>query len=108
MNISCAFCNSLYTNGTVEGSLTETNPVTFECGSYLDFELQVNQTEECKTKTEERFKIKTNVNPSEYIMGMKSLDDLDFSIGIKSPDLSAERFNAYQKNVKGLIDKLGN
>jgi len=107
MNISCTNCNSLYTNGTIEGSLTETNPLTFECGSYLDLELRVIQTEECKTKTEERFEIKTKVNPNEYIMGMKSLDDRDFSIGIKVPDLSAERFNAYQKNVQGLIDKLG-
>jgi hypothetical protein len=107
MNISCIFCNSLYKNGTTEGSLTETNPLTFECGTYLDFELVSKQTEECKKKTEERFEIKTKVNPCDYIMGMKSLDDMDFSIGIKAPDLSAERFNAYQKNVNSLIDKLG-
>lgn len=107
MNISCPFCNSEHKNGTIEGSLTETNPLTFECGSFFNFELITNQTEECKQKTEKRFEIKTRISSNDYISGMKTLDDMDFCIGKKAPDLSAERLNAYQKNVKGLIDKLG-
>jgi hypothetical protein len=84
--MNCVYCNAKYISGSGEGSMYDTDPITFECGSRY-VEDKVIQTEECQKIMEERFQIKANMDVTEYIMGMKDLDSvLENSPVIEMPD----------------------
>lgn len=80
-----------------------TDPITYECGTVVDDKGDYHQSDDCKKK-------QANIDMTDYLMGMKELDDiLENSpvMEIKEP----EETNPYKKNVKELlkrIDEQGN
>lgn len=94
----CEFCGAKYSKGTWEGCHYMTDPITYECGTVVDDKGEYHQTDDCKKK-------QANCDMTDYLMGMKELDDLIDSspiIETKEP----EEIDPFKKNVKDLLKKI--
>jgi hypothetical protein len=98
MTETCPFCGAKYTQGSWEGCHYMTDPITFECGTVMNDKGGYYQSEDCKKK-------QANVDMTDYLMGLKELDDLIEGspiIETKEP----EETDPFKKEVKSLLKKI--
>lgn len=98
MSYNCEFCGAKYTQGSWEGSHYGTDPITFECGSIINDKGECHRTDDCKKK-------QANCDMTDYLMGMKELDDiLENSpvMEMKEP----EETDPFKKKTKELLIKI--